>query len=269
MPCRINRRRVWTGRLLLEASLHDSLCFLTLTYDDEHLPNDLSLNKDHYQKFLKRLRKAIHPTKISYYIVGEYGGRTKRPHYHVVLFGFSPEKPDGNIIRPSKHNTETQNLLLKVWPHGNIHVGDVTRQSLSYCAKHLTKGLKNGQYIEEGLIPEFASMSLRPAIGLLAINDLAQWLTTDIGSRVLAETGDIPPTFKTDGRTYTYGRYLTAKIRELAGIHRETSKPHIDALHFERMNQILDENSLEKILNLRKLDRARARHSLSLQETRL
>jgi len=89
MPCRFNRRRLWTARLLLEATQHENKSFITLTYNDKNAPKDHSLDPSHYKNFIKRLRKAIYPKKIRYYLVGEYGDHTQRPHYHAALFGLS------------------------------------------------------------------------------------------------------------------------------------------------------------------------------------
>ena len=90
--CRINRRREWVGRMILEAKEHLFSSFVTLTYDDEHMPKDGSLCKKHLQQFIRRLRKALYPRKIRYYAVGEYGDKSWRPHYHLIVFGLSPDE---------------------------------------------------------------------------------------------------------------------------------------------------------------------------------
>jgi len=92
LPCRINRRRIWAHRIMLEAGLYGDNAFITLTYDDEHDPT--SLEPKHAQTFLKRLRHN-YPKPIRYYLVGEYGESTDRPHYHAALFNF-PACQNGN-----------------------------------------------------------------------------------------------------------------------------------------------------------------------------
>ena len=92
LACRINRRRVWTNRLLLESLDHEHNSFITLTYADEFLPISPTkpvptLCKRDAQLFLKRLRKRL-TFPIRYYLCGEYGGLNGRPHYHAILFGF-------------------------------------------------------------------------------------------------------------------------------------------------------------------------------------
>ena len=87
LPCRVNRRRIWTHRVLLEAIKSSESSFITLTYDDENLPENGSLCPSHVRDWLKRIRKKVEPRKLRYFLVGEYGDETKRPHYHVALFG--------------------------------------------------------------------------------------------------------------------------------------------------------------------------------------
>ena len=89
IACRINHAKEWATRIYGESRMHDENIFLTLTYDDEHLPKDNSVHKDEVQRFMKRLRKAVYPDKVRYFLCGEYGGQFGRPHYHVILFGLS------------------------------------------------------------------------------------------------------------------------------------------------------------------------------------
>lgn len=228
LPCRINRRRVWTARLLLEAELHEELCFLTLTYSDDHLPADGCLQIRDYQLFLKRLRKAIEPRKISFYIVGEYGTRTERPHYHAVIFGFGKGLRSG-LLRFVKVNSlnyfsEDELCLLMAWRNGDVHVGEVNEKSLAYACKHLTKGLKNGRGVmADGRTKEFARMSLRPAIGKLAMSGFADFLTTYEGAKCIGDSGDVPGGFRSGGARYPFGSYLKKVLREASGLEKSWS----------------------------------------------
>ena len=85
-PCRAGKVREWAHRIELEASLHEVNCFLTLTYDDEHLPEGNTLEPSHLTLFIKRLRERFRPNAIRYFACGEYGDRSERPHYHLVVF---------------------------------------------------------------------------------------------------------------------------------------------------------------------------------------
>lgn len=164
--------------------MHDQNCFITLTYDDENLPSDLSLHHSHFQKFMKRLRKRVnakdeanHNKQILYYMCGEYGENFGRPHFHACLFNidFSDKVPatrtgSGNIIYNSK-------LLESLWPYGFSSIGDLTFESAAYVARYVMKKI-TGDAADDHyrrvnpetgeiywLTPEYAAMSNRRAIG--------------------------------------------------------------------------------------------------------
>lgn len=152
IACRLNYAKLWSIRMMEELKHHDKACFVTLTYDPEHLPEDNGLHKDHLQKFWKRLRKEC---KVRYFCCGEHGDRFGRPHYHAIIYGLGPE--DKEIIE--KH-----------WQNGLVHIGTVTEDSCAYVAKYMTKKL-NGRALKEKLEEdpdyqnEFVLMSRRPGIG--------------------------------------------------------------------------------------------------------
>lgn len=125
--CLQKRVSGWAFRLLQELKVSDSAHFLTLTYDSKHVPispkGALSLDKKDLQLFFKRLRKA-HPKDhrtIKYYACGEYGGRTYRPHYHIIMFNAKLE-----LIQPA-------------WDKGHIYYGSVTPSSVGYTLKYMCK----------------------------------------------------------------------------------------------------------------------------------
>jgi len=185
--CRLSHANQWAIRCYHESTLHDTNCFITLTYDDKHLPNDYSLRKDHAQKFIKRLRKTLYPKKISYYLCGEYGDTTWRPHFHALIFGY--DFPDKIKIQ----NTEVENpyylsqTLTKLWNKGNHLIADVSPENCAYttryCVKKITGDAQKDHYTRTiidiepvtgevlhyaenvELEPEFALMSRKPAIG--------------------------------------------------------------------------------------------------------
>ena len=176
--CRLERSRQWAMRCMHEAQLHQHNCFITLTYDNDHIPSDQSLHYRDFQLFIKRLRKRYPTTKISYYMAGEYGESFGRPHYHACIFGldFHDKKlwkrtSSGSLIYRS-------NDLETLWPFGYSSIGDVNFESAAYVARYIMKkqtgkeAEKHYQYsdLESGEIiqmtPEFNKMSLKPAIGL-------------------------------------------------------------------------------------------------------
>lgn len=143
------KRRVsgWSFRLLQEDKVADSSIFLTLTYDVSNVPltknGFMVLCKRDVQLFFKRLRRA-HPAghrPIRYYAVGEYGGRTNRPHYHVILFNAKPE------------------LIQEAWNLGQIHYGTVGGASVGYTLKYMCKPSRIPMHRNDDRIKEFSLMS--------------------------------------------------------------------------------------------------------------
>ena len=86
--CRLAHSRSWAVRCVHESTLHEHNCFLTLTFDDDHLPSDHSVHVRDVQLFLKRLRKSLGDTKVRFFACGEYGAKNDRPHYHLIIFGY-------------------------------------------------------------------------------------------------------------------------------------------------------------------------------------
>lgn len=180
--CRIDRSRQWTIRLLHESKLHELKCFLTLTYDDLHLPPDGSLNKKHVQDFLKRLRRRharSNPgSKVRYFMCGEYGDQLSRPHYHMILFGCDFSDKRLHSKGSCGDNLYTSDLLNDIWSHGYCLIGSVTEQSCGYVSRYIMKKINGdlaeshyrrinsatGEYVD--LLPEYNAMSLKPGIGL-------------------------------------------------------------------------------------------------------
>lgn len=167
MGCRLEHSRQWAMRALHEKQMHPINCFLTLTYDDKHLPKDKSLVREHPQAFLKRLRDRLSPVKFRFYGCGEYGEKSARPHYHLILFGM--DFLDKKYYKMSKTGEKlyTSKFCEEVWPFGYNVIGDVTFQSCAYVARYVTGKIK-GEPAEKhynGRLPEFPMYSLKPGIG--------------------------------------------------------------------------------------------------------
>lgn len=140
--CREEQARQWAIRIAHEATTTEQSSFLTLTYDDNHLPEHGSLRYSDCTKFLKRLRKAYGSTR--YYMVGEYGDESLRPHYHACIFGHSFSE-DRIITRTQPHLLWTSPALTKIWGHGHVAVGALTFETARYTASYVTKKLKSKQ----------------------------------------------------------------------------------------------------------------------------
>jgi len=157
MACRIQRRREWMVRIMHELdSFKQKGIFLTLTYDEKNLPENMSLQPNDLQLFWKRLRKK-YKKKIKYYSCGEYGDLNKRPHYHAIIFGL--QLSDLNIYLIGKKMISKD--IEKIWLYGYNQVGTVTTDSASYVAGYIEKKLlgKAADYNETGRVAPFSRCS--------------------------------------------------------------------------------------------------------------
>lgn len=166
--CRLERSREWAVRCVYEASLYQNNCFITLTYDPEHLPPDMSLKKKDWQDFMKRLRKHYPDKKIRFFACGEYGGQTFRPHYHAILFNhdFIDLIEETKMTEYGLSRYKHSPTLEKIWGKGLCSVGEMTFESAAYCARYCLKKV-NGDAAEWhyfGREPEFALMSRMPGL---------------------------------------------------------------------------------------------------------
>lgn len=188
---------------MLEQRVHEFSSFWTFTYDDDHLPPDGSLCPRHAQLFFKRLREGLAPRVCRYFLVGEYGDETFRPHYHAALFGVSElEVP----------------YVSQCWGLGHVVAGTLTWASAAYVAGYVTKKMTAPDDPRlKGRHPEFARMSLRPGIGALAVPGIQQDLESRFGSLAVAREGDVPRSLMHGRKSMPLGRYLRRKLREACG----------------------------------------------------
>jgi hypothetical protein len=215
--CRLEYSRQWAMRCEHERKMSKKYgcCFLTLTYRDRdactaeqlvngyYMPEDMSLNHKHFQDFMKRLRKRYISYirkdkvqgqrkyretyikqkygighKIKYFMCGEYGSETERPHYHAILFDFEFEdskpclelKDTGHFVSKS---------LEELWPYGFATISPVTFESCAYVARYCVKKIKPDGTVDQnelmqnyyqknkddGRLTEYVKMSRKPAIG--------------------------------------------------------------------------------------------------------
>lgn len=171
--CRVRRKRAWLGRLALELEEHRGIGrFLTLTYAD---PPERLEYRD-FQLFMKRYRKTY--GRCRFFVTGEYGEKSGRPHWHAILFGQSA--------------STIGHLELPAWSHGYSFDGEANMQSLGYVAGYVLK--KAG-----GLDEHLVRMSNRPGIGLRSIASLAS-----SAAKVLAdsESERWPSSYRFNGRNY-------------------------------------------------------------------
>lgn len=182
--CRLERSRQWAMRCLHESSLYSRNAFITLTYDNGHLPEDGSVDVSVFQRFMKRLRrsnvgcdkvvskdgKVTYP--IRFFHCGEYGEKLGRPHYHACLFNFDFADKYLWIVKNGFRLYRSAELE-KLWANGHCLIGDVTFDSAAYVARYIMKKITGDKsdlhYVNKdtGVIrnSEYTTMSRRPGIG--------------------------------------------------------------------------------------------------------
>lgn len=168
LGCRLEHARMWSVRCMHEAKYHKDSCFITLTYDNEHLPKGGSLVKDDLLVFIKSIRNH-YGSGIRYFACGEYGSKKSRPHYHILLFGLT----FGDAVRYSKGRKNpvyTSATLGKFWTKGLSVFGRVTHESSAYVARYTAKK-SNSLADYNGKEPEYITMSRRGGIGYRWIAD--------------------------------------------------------------------------------------------------
>lgn len=200
MACQIRKRKDWTTRLSHEASMHgEDCCFITLTYDEDNVPvtsmhkfdsSDKLFDRGSYnlplqtlmvsdvQKFMKRLRRHLEYVpqleknrvgrdhvehSIRYYLVGEYGGKFGRPHYHLLIFGWKPS--DMVFFKENKgHVVYRSSQIEKLWKYGFSTVEPVEGGVARYCSRYVTKKfarLKSDDPFKGFVLPEFYLQSIK------------------------------------------------------------------------------------------------------------
>lgn len=193
--------------------MHSANSFVTLTYDDEHLPEHGALRYSDFQDLVRSLRQRGRHERLRfrYLCAGEYGPETLRPHYHALLFGYRPT--DLRLLRRNKHDDAIYSSahLEAAWGKGFVEVGDVTPASAGYCSQYALKKV-NGEHAELAyqrldintgemiqVPPEFVRMSLKPGIGLSWYLKYHQELDTHDAAHVHETKNKIPKYY--DGKT--------------------------------------------------------------------
>lgn len=174
MTCMNKYSQNWALRLSHEAQLHKESCFITLTYNEKHLPKDATLAPKDLRRFINKLRKHIKrkeniDIKIRFFACGEYGDKSNkdltpygRPNYHIAVFGWFPK--DLRYFRNTIKQTPLylSSIIEKIWGNGYVSVGmDMTSKALIYLTKYMTKLQK----YNKRNYPPFVRMSNRPGIG--------------------------------------------------------------------------------------------------------
>lgn len=189
----------WAVRCMDELKFHNGVgCFCTLTYAE----TDGNLCRRDFQLFLKRLRKRV--GKIRYFGCGEYGGKSNRPHGHILIFGWRPDDLK-YLFTQDAQDVFTSPFLESVWSHGFVTVGDITFRSAFYCAKYLQKLDERDHEVKP-----FTFMSLKPGIG---------YMSFDVGKDLLLEKRVL------NNKSYPLPRYYIRRA-EKDGFNTDIIKIH-------------------------------------------
>lgn len=177
--CKMERSRGWAIRCVHEGKMHSENCFLTLTYDNDHLPSNGTLIVRDLQLFWKRLHNRLLRSRgygIRFFSCGEYGDQSQRPHYHGLVFGYMPS--DRKLYSRSEHGELWSSVFLdELWGKGAVRIGELNYKTAHYVARYVLKKVdgkkrEDGHYLvydADGVVservPEFALMSRNPGIG--------------------------------------------------------------------------------------------------------
>lgn len=202
--------------MMLEGYKHDASCFITLTYSDDELPyvetpegHLPSLCRRDVQLFVKRLRKKLSKHfgelgRFRFYICGEYGPQTNRPHYHGILFGVDAGYAD---------------WINRAWSQGMTSVFPATTETMQYVAGYVTKKIVKPRTKKDYRVKEFGLMSRKPGIGMLALPELIELMRTNEAiQKDIQLSGDIPVGLRHGNRLLPFGRFLSEKLREALDI---------------------------------------------------
>lgn len=238
---------------MLEKLKHADCSFLTLTYSDENLPLTDgpgvvrgTLVPKHLQLWLKRFRKGIGLQKIRYFVCGEYGDKSERPHYHAAIFNYKTCRYGMSRYTAWRSSCCVScDYVRDTWALGNVFLGTLEEASAQYIAGYVVKKMTSFTDSRlKGRYPEFARMSLRPGIGAAAVEDVA---------RVLVSVGvgdDVPGGLRHGSAVLPLGRYLRRRLRVQLG--REAREPReVSIARSEEMQALYAANVVDPSRSVR------------------
>lgn len=247
MPCKIQKVSEWSTRMMFEAETSGSAYMITLTYNNKSRPELNSIWKRDVQLFLKRFRKET-GQKVRYFCCGEYGSKTDRPHYHMILFGWKPPVDDLTYLKTTKKGSRlfSSATVARTWTAGFNSLGAVNRHSCRYTAKYLYKDYNNG-FIPDGV----SSVPLRQNPFLLVSKGLGKDWLYDNQRFVKAQLGLTVNGVRTCLPRY-FKRLLQLPVEELLAA-KAKREVEVDRRLAKRLPSGLGGNELEAgIVRLRK-----------------
>lgn len=216
LSCRAAKSKEWTLRLKHEQAYWDCEGFITLTYDDDHIPAGGKLSKRDLVLFFKRLRKALSPRKIRYFACGEYGTHTLRPHYHAIVFGL---------------DSRDSQYVIDAWGLGDrISIDPVFPGAISYVAGYVRKKINQHYSVYSRLGLPFPFQLQSQGLGY-------RW--ADDHKALLSTQGLV-----FDNKSVGIPRYYIDKL----GLRCESIYSELDARLNERDQNLLDRGFTESDL---------------------
>lgn len=221
--CRTDRATMWARRCTHEAQQWDSNIFLTLTYADDHLPEEAHLEPHELQKFFKRLRKNAHGDRsiphgdkrispIRYFACGEYGEENGRPHYHAAIFNLRPKQK--RCVGKDLYEDEE---ITSIWGKGNAYYAPFTPATAAYIAQYQLKKQRGDNVDQDGVWKPPPFLRVSQGIGRAWLDKYATdlqhgYLVTD-GTK-----GPIPRYYKR--RLKTHQPSIAETIEKMSEKHR-------------------------------------------------
>lgn len=250
----------------MEAGQHKENAFLTLTYSPENLPlvrgQIPTLRKGDAQKFLKRLRKRLEPHRIRYFLVGEYGDRSGRPHYHAAIFGLAGSPSVAMGVGSRNSSSVVERMVSGAWGLGHTQTGILARESMEYIAGYVVKKMTS---LEDqrlnGREPEFSLKS--GSLGSGMIDDIAHELL----GQDLTRMADVPSAIRFGGRLWPIGQTLKRRLRERVG--RDKNSPGHVRLEVAAAREFAFEKNMSLAEVLRQLVQGDADALVSKENLRL
>lgn len=251
---------------MLEAGLQQDNAFVTLTYRPASDPEkDIwSLEPKHNRQFMDALRRRVKPLRIRFYMVGEYGDKNMRPHFHYALFGYpSCQKTRG---KKKFRCCQACDLLEDVWGKGFISNDPLEIGSARYIARYVIKKMTRFDDPRLGnRHPEFARMSNRPGIGHGVLERVAALITR---YDLLNAQGDVPVTLRHGSTEYPLGRYLRKKLRRHLGLDERSPTILSAEAAYEAAQQDTDMQAVRAAARADKENPSIRHHLLKSTETR-
>lgn len=261
-------------RIVEEFKCWNKASFVTLTYSNENLPQIVNhqtgethgtLVKKHFQDWLKRFRQSYwrkHHKKaiFKYYLCGEYGPRTFRPHAHIIFFGLDRLDINDAIIDWQEKYGFVDYEAIDL-----LHIKSLSNTA-RYIGKYASKGVYDNPLIKLGLVaPTFRLMS--KGLGLSYVQKMSAY----------HKNGDIYEitdkyNYTLNGLKYALPRYYKTKIfGEKSRLQYQISNILLarnDELYNQKLESIQTsktDTSAVNILHFQEVDAKRLR-SLATQE---